>query len=800
MDEVLPSHASVEPLVATDDATHLFFGAELAFTIYDDKHTAVGQLATGSWRELAELLTKHVMVDMATARAAHPHFIGNDKKLRDELKAGAALTGTVIEGPRKKTEGHIACRSMYVLDIEEQNGEVPPSFDEVCRRANAKGYRFCIASTFKSTIAKPRYRMCFPLSAPLDIHGRSAADKAAALALATELGLGKVVDRGKLHGWSLYFLPRAPQGEGETPPQSYIFDGTRFYTPDLNALMQELEPPQQSHDAAQGAKQRVDRHTICRDIEDIEILADAMRSMPNRPTTTYDHWVRVGHALKAALGEAGWPLFEEWSGRYPDNDPEQTEAKWRALNPSGEVGASTIYWLAEQAGWKGKRPDRGRRIVERFLATFKAKNPKLLAEWQAAVKQHEARFGTGDILPSPTIANNDLRAALGGWYDPPDPTTLPRRPWLMRPNYMRKSVSVLGATGGVGKSSLLIVEALSLVTGRSLLHQQRLVEASKVCLVNVEDSPDEMDLRIAAAMQLHGVAPREIAGRLKVLSGDIGLCLVRRERRGSGMEIVAPVIDMLVEALKQDGIDALCLDPLAMLHQGEENSNEDMLQVVAALRQIALRANVAVRLVHHTRKMGGEQADGESLRGASSLFGGARQVDVINTMTAAEAGTLGVLDDARVRYFRVSNAKANYGAREGDDWFEVRPVILPNGEPVATVKGWSPAPIALDYDKVLDVHHWLATHGPQRAHPTAANWLGWEIARLLGIEGWAQHSAAAKRTGNRWISGLLAAGVIVATQVTADRQERPAYEAGKLPQREFWPSSGAEDADVHSAH
>ena len=66
--------------------------------------------------------------------------------------------------------------------------------------------------------------------------------------------------------------------------------------------------------------------------------------------------------LKAALGEAGWPLFEEWSGRYPDNDPEETEAKWRALNPSGEVGASTIYWLAgTEQGWKGKRPDRGRR-------------------------------------------------------------------------------------------------------------------------------------------------------------------------------------------------------------------------------------------------------------------------------------------------------------------------------------------------------------------------------------------------------------------------------------------------------
>ncbi len=375
-----------------------------------------------------------------------------------------------------------------------------------------------------------------------------------------------------------------------------------------------------------------------------------MRAIPNDSTTTYDHWVRVGHALKMALGEDGWPLFEEWSARYPNNDPEETQTKWRALDPNGEVGAASIYWLAEQAGWTGKRPDVGARTIQRLIATFEAKNPQLLAKWRATAERHAAQFGSDDILPSPPIANGDLRAALAVWYAPPDPVALPRRPWLMRPSYMRKAVSVIGATGGVGKSSLLIVEALSLVTGRSLLHQQRPVKASRVCLVNVEDSPDEMDLRIAAAMQLHDIAPREIVSRLKVLSGDIALCLVRRARGGSGTQIDAETIDTLVEVLKQDGIDALCLDPLAMLHQGEENSNEDMLQVVAALRQIALRANVAVRLVHHTRKMGGEQADGESLRGASSLFGGARQVDVINTMTAAcRGGHPRVPDDARVR-------------------------------------------------------------------------------------------------------------------------------------------------------
>ena len=219
MDNVPSGQSDLEPLVATDEIERCYDGDELAFSIYCDKHTAIGELAKGSWHELAALLTEHSMVDMAAARAAYPQLVGEDKKFRDTLKAGAAVTGTVIEGPRKAGRGRIICRSMYVLDIEEQGGHIPPSFKEICDRATARGYRFCIGSTFKSTKAGC-YRMCFPLSAPLDIHKRPAADRAAALALAVELGLEKVVDRGKLHGWSLYFLPRAPQGEGETPPEA----------------------------------------------------------------------------------------------------------------------------------------------------------------------------------------------------------------------------------------------------------------------------------------------------------------------------------------------------------------------------------------------------------------------------------------------------------------------------------------------------------------------------------------------------------------------------------------------------
>src|SRR6185437_2004171 len=44
-----------------------------------------------------------------------------------------------------------------------------------------------------------------------------------------------------------------------------------------------------------------------------------------------------------------------------------------------------------------------------------------------------------------------------------DPKQVPLREWVYKPDYIRRFVSLLMSTGGVGKSSLVIAEALALV-------------------------------------------------------------------------------------------------------------------------------------------------------------------------------------------------------------------------------------------------------------------------------------------------------------------------------------------------
>lgn len=64
----------------------------------------------------------------------------------------------------------------------------------------------------------------------------------------------------------------------------------------------------------------------------------------------YDSWVRIGMAIKGALGDTGWPLFERWSASSQKFEPKTTAQAWRSFAPQ-RIGAGTLYKLALDNGW-----------------------------------------------------------------------------------------------------------------------------------------------------------------------------------------------------------------------------------------------------------------------------------------------------------------------------------------------------------------------------------------------------------------------------------------------------------------
>jgi hypothetical protein len=79
-------------------------------------------------------------------------------------------------------------------------------------------------------------------------------------------------------------------------------------------------------------------------------VEDALRFIPN-PDLDYDSWITIGLAIKGALGEEGWPLFDAWSAMSGKYVPKTTADKWPTFKPE-RIGAGTLYQLALDHGWR----------------------------------------------------------------------------------------------------------------------------------------------------------------------------------------------------------------------------------------------------------------------------------------------------------------------------------------------------------------------------------------------------------------------------------------------------------------
>jgi hypothetical protein len=81
-----------------------------------------------------------------------------------------------------------------------------------------------------------------------------------------------------------------------------------------------------------------------------EAVQAALAFIPNADLD-YDSWVRIGLALKGALGDAGAELFAAWSAQSAKDVPAFTAKIWAGFRPTS-IGAGTIYRLAMERGWK----------------------------------------------------------------------------------------------------------------------------------------------------------------------------------------------------------------------------------------------------------------------------------------------------------------------------------------------------------------------------------------------------------------------------------------------------------------
>lgn len=364
-----------------------------------------------------------------------------------------------------------------------------------------------------------------------------------------------------------------------------------------------------------------------------------------------------------------------------------------------------------------------------------------------------------------------------------DPASIPPRQWLFGSHYIRGYATGTVAPGGTGKTSLVQTEALSMATGRDLIGGIKPdADPLRVWLWNLEDPAEEVGRRFAAAVIHHGIDPSALAGRLFVNSGrDTPLVIARKVR--DTIKVAEPVVDALVAEILANGIDVLIIDPFVSSHSLPENDNAAMDAAVKAWARVAHLGRCAVELVHHSRKLGGEEASAESARGGSAFVDGCRGVRVINRMSDAEATKLGVPEPRR--FVCMLDDKQNMAPpAAARDWYQLVSVQLPNGDNVAAVDRWTP-PNPLDDvtpDHLGQVQA-LFAEGSYRESDQSPDWGGYAVANVLGLDigdkaGRTPEQNAARAKVRDVLRKWLGAGVIrVEMRKDRSRQERSFFAA-----------------------
>lgn len=390
---------------------------------------------------------------------------------------------------------------------------------------------------------------------------------------------------------------------------------------------------------------------------------------------------------------------------------------------------------------------------------------------------------TNGVSPSTQRIIDDIKArATPRVIDPTpyrceDEASIPARDWLYGHVLLRGCVSLVIAPGGVGKSSLVIVEAVAMASGRKLLHDQP-YGRSRVWLWNGEEDRGELRRRVAAVRRHHRVTEEDLGDRLYIDSGldeSKEIVIAHMDKRDSAI-IAKPMKDALIAAIRNRGIDVLIIDPFVSCHEVPENNNNAIDKVAKTYMKIAKETGCAIVLVHHTRKNFGRAVDIEDARGAGSLKDAVRAARALNVMTEDEAANAGV--ENRFLHVCIADGKANYAPRAGKaTWLRLASVVLANGDDVGVPELWQWP----DAFAGMTTAHLLAAQravdgGKWRENPQAKDWVGIPIAKALGRDLALPAERKALRTMIRlWIAN---GAFVVVTGKDANREERSYVEVG----------------------
>ncbi|MBO4228033.1 AAA family ATPase [Bradyrhizobium neotropicale] len=289
-----------------------------------------------------------------------------------------------------------------------------------------------------------------------------------------------------------------------------------------------------------------------------------------------------------------------------------------------------------------------------------------------------------------------------------DAADIPKRQWVLGTFAAKQYLSGLVSPPGVGKTTFLLMLAVAIATGREDILGLVVHQRGRVLLWNQEDETNELKRRLLAVMAAFDVQWSDIEdenGNPRIIIGSgVDRRLMFAKRNASGYVQPAPDAKVIEEYLLQEGIDLAIFDPFVEMHEANENDNPEIAVVGAVFRRVAVKANCAVILAHHTRKPPAASASDayagnmDTARGAGSLAGVARMVATLYTIDKETGKRFGIPEEECRRYVRFDDAKANMSLVSGEPMFFRREGITIGGFGGEEVGVLKPAKLARSKD------------------------------------------------------------------------------------------------------
>ena len=179
----------------------------------------------------------------------------------------------------------------------------------------------------------------------------------------------------------------------------------------------------------------------------------------------------------------------------------------------------------------------------------------------------------------------------------------------------RGVVTLLGAHGGTGKSTIALMLAAAVATGRELFGLA--TEAAPVVFASFEDGAHIVRHRLAHICQCWDINPAELAA-LHIVDGTANPELFACEGRGPGD--VTPAYGELLALVQQTGAGLVVVDNASDAYGGDEIQRRQVRAFMRSLAVIAREGDAAVLLLAHVDKGTSrkERSDTEGYSGSTA--------------------------------------------------------------------------------------------------------------------------------------------------------------------------------------